>query len=232
MGNAQRTAPATPKAARSYRNQLIGKVKMACKQLGIEEDDYKDMLLGATGHASLTLCNDGQIVRVIELLKSKGFRQAPSRARQGQAQHPVALKARAMWLSLYQLGVVRNPSEQALEKFACGQLKCARFAWARQSEGGKVIEALKDMAIRNGWVQVGPDRKPLDPLGLQESLCTAIVQQLQDMDVIPADWTLSVVAHRMCNVVARLDAPFTAEDFKQIAASLGSHLRRIQGERS
>lgn len=227
MGKPQRTAPATRAPSNPYRNKLIGKAKLACKQLGIEDDDYRAMLLAETGKDSLTKCTDAQIVAVIEHLKRKGFRAA--KGNRGEADHPVARKARAMWHSLYLLGEVRNPNEKALEAFACKQLKCPRFAWARQSQGGKVIEALKDMAVRNGWVQVTPGGKPLDTFGLQESLCRALVQKVQDKDGIPADWTFGAVVHALRDGGAALDVPLTADDFKKVAASLGSILRNLQG---
>jgi phage gp16-like protein len=41
------------------------------------------------------------------------------------ADHPFAAKARALWISLYHLGAIDNPSEQALEAFARRQLGSA-----------------------------------------------------------------------------------------------------------
>ncbi|MFX8708345.1 regulatory protein GemA, partial [Acinetobacter baumannii] len=67
--------------------------------------------------------------------------------------HPMARKARALWISLHKLGVVHNPSEQALEAFAKRQLGCEKLVWARQSDAYRLIEALKSMAERAGWRQ-------------------------------------------------------------------------------
>ena len=58
-----------------------------------------------------------------------------------------------MWISLYNLGAVRNPSEEALEAFATRQLRVERLQWANQSHCYKLIEALKAMAERAGWHQ-------------------------------------------------------------------------------
>ena len=69
------------------------------------------------------------------------------------ADHPVALKARALWISLHHLGVVRDASDRALEAFAKRQLSVERLQWADQSQGFRLIEALKAMGGRAGWVQ-------------------------------------------------------------------------------
>ncbi len=61
-----------------------------------------------------------------------------------------------MWISLHQLGVVRDPSEAALERFGARQLGVERLAWAGGSEGYRLIEALKAMAQRAGWDQATP----------------------------------------------------------------------------
>lgn len=58
-----------------------------------------------------------------------------------------------MWISLHQLGVVRNAEETALEAFAARQLHVERLQWADQGQVYKLIEALKAMAERAGWSQ-------------------------------------------------------------------------------
>ncbi len=77
----------------------------------------------------------------------------PSSSAPSAADHPVARKATAMWISLYNLGAVRNPSNSALEAFAARQLGVAKLQWANQAHGYKLIEALKAMAERAGWHQ-------------------------------------------------------------------------------
>lgn len=232
MGKPQRAAPAKRAPSNPYRNRLIGKAKLACKQLGIEDDDYRAMLMEETGKDSLTKCTDAQIVNVIELLKRKGFRAAPAKGNRGEAGHPVARKARVMWHSLHLLGEIRNPSEKALEAFACKQLKCAKFAWANQSQGGKVIEALKDMAVRNGWVQVGHDNKPLDARGLTASLCRAIIQKLQDMDEVPAGMTFALIARHIFGIQRDPNTEWSIDEYQQLAKAAGKKLREATGDAS
>lgn len=235
MGNAALARPARFDASTKKRRSLIAKIQVARSQLGMVEDDYRSLLFDTTGKMSLKGCSDGQLVDMVEALKGKGFKPLPTGGNKGVATHPMALKARALWISLYQLGVVHHPGEPALETFAKRQLKCERLVWARQSHSAPLIEALKGMAIRHGWKQTDHRSRDLGPIGLKESLCKAIVQRLKDADAIPADWSLDIAAYRLCGVVTANDAPFTAQQYQDLAAGLGEHLRpalaRKQGEK-
>jgi len=217
--------PAQFDPSAQHRRSMIAKINVARSQLGMVEDDYRQGLFDTTGKLSLKDCSDAQLERMLGWLKSKGFRPQP---RKGAAQHPMALKARALWISLYQLGAVHNPDEAALEAFARRQLGCERMAWARQSEAFRLIEALKAMAARHGWLQHDPVRqKPLSPLALQSSLCGAILAKLKDKGVAPVDWALHEAAWRLCG----FEQPnaWTAEDYQRLAAALGAKLRDAGG---
>lgn len=152
------------------RNPRLAKIHIARKELAIEDGAYRAMLVRITGHQSAAACNDDQLEAVLDELKAKGWKPrvvegAKLRGRQGlvtfddpairrrPADHPVARKARALWISLHQLGAVRNGSNAALEAFARRQLQVEVFQWADQGQGYKLIEALKAMAEREGWSQ-------------------------------------------------------------------------------
>lgn len=208
-----------------HRRSMIAKINIARQQLGMVEDDYRQGLFEATGKMSLTECSDGQLERVLGWLKSKGFRPIPKK---GAAQHPMALKARALWVSLYHLGAVHNPDEAALEAFARRQLGCERLVWARQSDAFRLIEALKAMAVRNGWLQHDPvKQQPLSPLALQSSLCGAILVKLKEKGAVPAGWSLHDAAWKLCGFEQA--AAWTAEDYQRLAASLGAKWRSAGG---
>lgn len=158
------------------RNRQITLIHVAKKTLGLDEDSYRALLIGAVGLDSLKSCTDDQLARVIRKMKEMGFTPTPSK---GAAMHPMGRKARAMWVSLHKLGVIRNPSEQALEAFAKGQLKCDRLVWARQSDAEAVIGPLKRMAEEAGWRQKDDAGRPLSPDGLRASLATAIAAKAE-----------------------------------------------------
>ena len=149
-------------AADPRRRAMIGKVKVAQKQLGMAEDDYRALIQRVTGGAaaSCSSCTEAQLDAVLAEMERLGFRPVAARragpaAAARPADHPVAQKARALWISLYNLGAVGSATEASLEAFAKRQLGVERLQWADQAKGYKLIEALKAMAERAGWRQ-GP----------------------------------------------------------------------------
>jgi len=217
--------PAVFDRGSQHRRAMIAKINIARQQLGMDEDDYRQALLEQTGHLSLKQCSDRELDKMVVWLKAKGFKALPGKK---AADHPVARKARAMWISLYHLGAVHNSAEQALEAFACKQLKCERLNWARQSDGYLLIEALKSMAIRHGWQQQDLARqKPLSPIGLQTSLCQAILAKLKAAGHVPADWDIHDAAWKLCGEENLRERAWTAEDYARLAAQLGKKLREM-----
>jgi phage gp16-like protein len=153
---------------------MLAKVHLAAKELGLQDDARRDVLERLTGHRSSTDCSDAQLDQVLVEFKRLGWTPKPANmgstpgsrndtgTRTGtapvsktvrRADHPAAKKARALWISLHQLGVVRDRSEKALESFARRQLKVDRLQWADPAACYRLIEALKAMAERAGWSQ-------------------------------------------------------------------------------
>ena len=151
--------------ARQMGKSLLAKVHIAKKDLGLDDDTYRDVLEAVTGKRSAAGLDASELDAVLKHFKARGWKPAvvkggksgaaDSAQTRRRADHSVAKKARALWISLHQLGVVENPSEQALEAFAKRQLGVDRLQWADQGQGFKLIEALKRMAQRAGWDQSG-----------------------------------------------------------------------------
>lgn len=214
------------------RRGLLAKVHLARKELGLIEDDYRQILLDETGKASAGDCSEAELIRVVERFKGRGWKGAapagkPSRPR--PADHPSAKKARALWISLHQLGVVGNPSETALEAFAKRQLRCDRLQWANQAQSYKLIEALKAMAERAGWSQdtAGIAPASIVPV-LRARLCERILARLVELDWAPAGWTLAQAAERLCGIEVETATPtfWSSATLDQVAGGLGNVLRR------
>lgn len=138
----------------------LAKVHIAKKELGIEDGAYRALLERLTGQTSSKDCTDAQLGIVLHEMKAKGWTpkfkvaagNAAAPARRGApASSPMARKARSIWISLHQLGAIRNPSEAALEAFGRRQLGVEKLQWANQSQAYRLIEALKAMAGREGW---------------------------------------------------------------------------------
>lgn len=160
------TAARATKPADQARRTLLAKVHLAKKDLGLDDDTYRAVLVRVTGCSSSADCTLPQLEKLIAHFRAQGFvpkvvaggKTAPSAPRPAaprRADHPAAKKARALWLGLADLGVIQDRRESALETFAARQLGVERLQWANQGQTYKLIEALKKMAERNGWSQAG-----------------------------------------------------------------------------
>lgn len=227
---AVKSAPASFDRSAAHRRAMLAKVHLAKKQIGIDEDDYRQILLEETGRTSAGDCTEAELERVLRRFEALGFKPLPKPGGANRpAQHPVARKARALWISLHHLGAIDSPSEKALEAFARRQLKCERLVWADQRQGYRLIEALKAMAQRHGWPQVDASGAALSSLKLNEGLCQAILWKLKGADAIPADWTIDTAAFRLCGIEPGAEGPINAEGYQRLAQALGAKLREAGG---
>lgn len=212
------------------RRGMIAKVHIAKKQLGLIDDDYRAVILDVAGVTSAADCTDGQLEELLKRFEARGF---TAKAKTGPrpaarpADHPVARKARAMWISLYHLCAIDDPSEAALEAFARRQLGVEKLQWANQAQGFKLIEGLKAMAARAGWKQ---DELPRDnPVwALKIRLCDALLARLKRVVVVPRTWTLDVAAFRLLGMQRRDSMPWDMGDLDVIADGLGKKLRAFR----
>lgn len=237
----RRAVPAQFDRSAQHLRGLIAKVHIARKDLALDEDTYRGVLFEVTGHMSAKDCNESELERLVDHFKTRGFRpRVVSRSVAGAktagrrlADHPSAKKARALWLSLYNLGAIKTASEAALETFAKRQLKVLELQWADQSHCDGLIEALKAMAEREGWSQkmTGPDAKLPNTAKLRlltMRLCQAIVAKLKAAGVAAEHWTLAETVFHLCgDEIPPALVSMTREDFLHTARILGAELRKV-----
>ncbi|WP_448660326.1 gp16 family protein [Sphingomonas sp. CJ99] len=216
------------------RNAMLAKVHLGAKDLGLVGDAYLDLLFGVTGKDSAKKCTDAELSAVLDRLKGLGWKPASPRGRTGErrqaraADHKVAAKARALWISLYHLGAIDDAGEMALEAFARRQLKCERLQFADQRLAFRLIEALKAMAERHGWSQSTEGLAPgAGPIVLRRRLVERIMALLADRGVIPAHWRLTEAAWRLCGIEVRDLLLLSSSELDDIAAALGAKLREF-----
>jgi hypothetical protein len=141
----------------------------------------------------------------------------------------MALKARAMWISLHQLGAIDNPSEQALEAFAKRQLGVEKLQWANQQLGFKLIEALKAIAERHGWHQgalIGLSANGVVRM-LKLRLCDAILAKLKAAGLAAEEWNMKTAAFRLLGMESDKGSPDFWDSYaiEALAQGLGAKLR-------
>lgn len=137
----------------SIRQKKLQLIHIAKRDLDLDEQRYRDILLEATGNDT---CRDLDLVeldRVLDNFRLLGWAPKPPRKRYSPASRhkepgtkTQADKIRAMWISLHKAGVVHNPSEASLGKF-CKRLTGKHTPdWLTHHEAVIVIEALKAWA--------------------------------------------------------------------------------------
>jgi phage gp16-like protein len=145
-------------AGKSPRAARIARARLGFRALGLEDADRRAVQHRLTGKASLGEMSMAQLGAVLDHLRRQGAfarpagGRGPARAgRRPLADTPHARKCRALWLSLYQLGEVQDPSETALAHFVERQIGVADLRFVAPEDGHKAIEALKDWCGRAGW---------------------------------------------------------------------------------
>ena len=195
------------------RRALIAAVHAAAKDKGLDEDTRRDKIALVTGgKRSTTDCTDAQLRAVRDAINGSA---RPSGRR--PADSPTAKKARALWLSLYALGLVERPSESALRAWVKRQYKVDDLAWVKPSNGFAIVEGLKKWATRAGvnWSENTDPRR---------CILTAQWRLLVKADAAPA---LDLAAHAYA--IARIVsvALATAPQLDGLINDLGTRIRAL-----
>lgn len=141
----------------------IKMIHVAKREIGIADDDYRAMLERITGSSSLRAMTDRQHQQVIGEMKRLGFQVRQGTA--GRLQGPYAAKLLALWLSGWNLGVVRSRNSDAMIKFVERQTGISHVRWVRDHDDAmKALEGLKKMIAREAGVEWPPysaDPRPI-----------------------------------------------------------------------
>lgn len=125
--------------------QAIRTIQAMKRELGLDEEDYRAMLVRVTGKNSLRAMDGGQLGQVITDMRAKG---GGSKKR---LDGPYGGKLQALWLSGWNLGLVRNPANEALLAFVKGQTGIDHTRFLRNAaDARKAVEALKKWLERAG----------------------------------------------------------------------------------
>ncbi|MGB0683379.1 MAG: regulatory protein GemA [Magnetovibrionaceae bacterium] len=203
-----------PKARRQkpadWRKAFYARIQIGKKALGLDEDTYRDFLEKHTGERSLTVMNYDQLTDVTAALEASGaFKGEPKRRKppaRAKAKRPLAegevqRKLRALWLANYNLAIVRDPGEPALEQFVKRMAKVDALQWLSEDQAPPVIEALKAMAKREAsvrWEEPFIIREDVPGVGMVDQKV-----HLPRLRVLEAQWRLLAQFRlRKCNRIS------------------------------
>lgn len=135
---------------------LFASIAIARRNRGLDEDTYRDLLTRETGKSSLREMTTPELELV---LGSLGGRQTYQGAGRKQLTGPYAKKLQALWLSGWNLGVVRNKDDEAMLAFIKRQTGIENTRFLRAAEDArKAVEALKAWLARDAgvnWTSAG-----------------------------------------------------------------------------
>ncbi|AMK09615.1 regulatory protein GemA [Pseudodesulfovibrio indicus] len=138
----------------TWRTNLIRKAKTLQKRvLVMPDEDYRFMLedrYKQSSTADLTMEQLQDLVTHLDVMAGNSAKQRPSRP-DAQAQ-----KIWALWQALHEAGVVRDPSEAAINAYVKRMTRRGKasgvesYRWLNHYQASGIIEALKKWSQRVG----------------------------------------------------------------------------------
>ncbi len=186
FGDIARRHVRTASGKSDTRDKLRRAIHAACRANGINEDDRKAIQLEATavkgrpGKASTTDMDVRELGLVLDRLNrdQKGG-YGSSRA---FARSPHSAKVKALWWTCHWLGLnlADDPSDAALDAFVKRQTGLDSLRFLNHLNAPSVIEALKDIATRDGGV-IWPRRGANDAIDDRRAVIQAIWNRLFEL---------------------------------------------------
>lgn len=127
----------------SKRTNIIRFIQTHIRKRGMKEYEYRALYERVTGKDSLRAMDDKELARVLLAFKTTGEGAAPKLGGVTLCQNPLARKVRSLWLTLRDMGVLRDSSEQALLAYIKHQTATERMEWLDAVQFQFVIESLK-----------------------------------------------------------------------------------------
>ncbi|WP_244478749.1 MULTISPECIES: gp16 family protein [unclassified Mesorhizobium] len=124
----------------------LAAIHVARKQLGLDEDTYRAVLVRVTGKTSAGDMTEAERQQVLGAFREHGFKPAKV-ALDG----PFAKKLQALWIAGWNLGLVRDRRDSAMLAFVARVTGIEHTRFLRNAaDARKAIEALKSWTARAG----------------------------------------------------------------------------------
>ncbi len=138
------------------RNLLIRKIKVGQKQLGFDDDLYRDFLVQVVGKNSCSKCSDGQLVDIIKAMQAKGVKYISKNAIRAKKYVGSGVKAKdemerkifALWADICELGKAKEPTPMGFKKLVLSMTNKLSIHACTDKELSNIIEVLKAIKSR------------------------------------------------------------------------------------
>jgi phage gp16-like protein len=138
--------------------KLIQLIHVGKKQLGLDDDLYREVLESCTGKTSSKEMTLGQLESVLDRMKQLGF-QVESKDKAGVknlADDAQSKLIRHLWLQLHEAGQVRNSDEKALAKFVENKVGVSALQFLSTKNADMIITHLRQWCKRCGIERLDP----------------------------------------------------------------------------
>ena len=233
--------------------KALAAIHIAKKQLGLDDETYRAVLVRVTGKASSKDMSEAERGKVLEEFRRLGFvdkpglRDRPLSAAQAERWRRVAREPRrklegryagklqALWIAAWNLGITRSRDDAALIAFVRRQTGIDHVRFVRDAaEAARAIEALKAWMAREARVDWSFG-KHMPASAIQPGLRIALAQfdTLKRGD--PSFARYNSLAHWMGETwtewspVALYQADMTAGDWHVVMNALGEKVRAMKG---
>ncbi|MDH5524468.1 MAG: regulatory protein GemA [Desulfobulbaceae bacterium] len=122
------------------------KIHIAAKELGFDDEQYRNLLWDRFKVRSAKDLKPRQVGALLSHFRALGWRVKPGKAAKTKRQaatDPMSRKIRALWITMHQDGIVRDPSERALGAYIKRLTGVEALQWCDDNEKCLVIESLK-----------------------------------------------------------------------------------------
>ncbi|MDQ1185394.1 gp16 family protein [Agrobacterium larrymoorei] len=123
-------------------------INIARQQLGIEESDYRDLLLRVGKSSSLRTMTEKQRLDVVAEMKRLGFKVKPTSKKLPIASKPYIRLVHALWKSCHRKGVIEDGSRNALRTFVKKRTGVDDPDFLTFDQANPIIDTLKAMEAR------------------------------------------------------------------------------------
>lgn len=135
------------------RRNILAKIHIAKKDLGLGDDDYRLVLETVTGRDSCGDMSDRQLNKVLDHFKGKGWMPKRRSSFKPASKRLDIRKIYALWWELFRGGKLSCKKAQvrsALNEFVRKRYDVDNPEWLAVEDARKIIEALKAMNKREG----------------------------------------------------------------------------------
>lgn len=214
---------------------LAGRIHAAAKQAGLDDDARRAKLFNIVGKSSTKELTESEQRRVLAVFENEGYASRKSPRADGRTKKlpfegKYVPKMRALWIALYNFGLIDDRRDSAIEAFALGRqvkgLSDVRFIH-KHRDGEAVIEGMKGMLVRAG-VDFA-DRRPCPDYMLKYGYKIAVAQWAALCPPAPRDFWPVITDLINQDVTYR---NLTDKEWIDVMNALGARIRKQKGARA